>query len=1028
MGILSIFKPKQRMKEVEPGIKPGIADELIDYVLGFIKDKERIKGLLKEINKIRKLPTEEQELAYLPAYLKLEQVIVGKKETLTKEYFSRKVLRKQKEFTKEDLRKAIREKFDVSKLSNKFKVLFLNEPEQSLVLYELLCQEFISLLPTTTRKKIISVVSTEHKNLLADIIVKKEILDFSAVNKKIKDFTIEDVTQLFKELFLTLYNKVVERSNKNSANEVVKNVYYFVEDYGYPLNAAALRILPIVSTKEAAAAVAHYVVKYASELIPRKDMIQPLVERMRDVEFLPVEEKEKAYFDIYLKLEKFITEHAPPAVQRKYTQEELRREINEAINVQYLNPKFKLLFLQEEEQVIELFIELYKFFVQKIFSVWSINDIQKFVNEQAKGAMRDVSVLEKEGMDFSLVKTKISDLSKEELRNVLQDLSSFLRILHKKVKEVAGEKKAEKAMSDAFNLVKEQYGMLPIFHDFIRAFPEGVLDYEQRILLSPKAAEEVVRYIIEILKKEKIEEHLKALEEARELPLEEQSEAFFNIYLNLQHYIVEQRPSIKRKEITLSDLKEKIRKHVNVKDLEDKFQLLFLAQDEILIKLVGDLIKECIANFIDKKALIEAERELFQKNQYLRNVEINEEGSIDFEPFFVKLKKIKADKVKVLNSTSSKVILVIYEKAKSILGELQAKKLFGTSYVNLQEKYGANLLQVLKVIPKGILESEKFELLGKEEIEKTAKEIVKIDVMKGEFMNIAAHELKTPLVPIISYLEMLLNDKRLARDQKEKIRICLSSAKREADLVGDILDISKLEAGSLKLEFETLDIVELLREATDGLEPAVKQKKLSFKTEIPSKLPFVKGDRRRITQVVTNLINNATKFTEKGGITVKAQTKGQEIVVSVADTGIGINKENTKKLFTKFFQVDTAARRKQGGTGLGLAICKGIVQGHKGKMWIESELGKGTTFFFTVPYLPTTAKETRKERSSFVNKETSKKFPVSQKSRKDFSGSQKPKVSVKTEKVKKETVKRKKKEKGKVRKVKKKKIKKITKI
>ena len=281
----------------------------------------------------------------------------------------------------------------------------------------------------------------------------------------------------------------------------------------------------------------------------------------------------------------------------------------------------------------------------------------------------------------------------------------------------------------------------------------------------------------------------------------------------------------------------------------------------------------------------------------------------------------------------------------------------------VQRKYGASLLQVLKLIPKGVLEAEKFELLGKEEIEKTAKEMVKIDTLKGEFMNIAAHELKTPLVPIISYLEMLLDDKRIPKDAKEKLKICLSSAKREADLVSDILDISMLESGTLKLEMESADMVELLKEAGNGLSPAVKQKGLYFKMSIPSKLPIVYADRRRIIQVVSNLINNATKFTDKGGLSLNARVDGKDISVSVEDTGMGISKENLKKLFTKFFQVDSTARRKQGGTGLGLAICKGIIEGHKGKIWAESVPGKGTSFNFTIPYVQ--AKED-KEKSGAV--------------------------------------------------------------
>ena len=294
----------------------------------------------------------------------------------------------------------------------------------------------------------------------------------------------------------------------------------------------------------------------------------------------------------------------------------------------------------------------------------------------------------------------------------------------------------------------------------------------------------------------------------------------------------------------------------------------------------------------------------------------------------------------------------MHEKVKNILGEIQAKKLFEKSYSNIQKKYGMNLLQVLKLIPKGVLEAEKFELLGRGEIEKTAKEMVKIDILKGEFMNIAAHELRTPLVPIITYLEMLLNDKRLTPDQKEKIEIRFNSAKRESALVDDILDISKIESETLKFELEKVNMSELLKEATGGLALPIRQKKLDYKLKIPSNLPMVNADRGRITQVITNLINNATKFTEKGYISVIAQVKGTDIFVSVEDTGMGMSEKDRKKMFTKFFQADTSTRRKQGGTGLGLAICKEIMQGHKGNIGVKSTLGKGTTFFFTIPYIP----------------------------------------------------------------------------
>jgi len=938
MGIFNIFKKQiPEVEEIESG-KIGIADQIIDYALVLIKDKENIKEQLKEINKIRKLSIEKREAAYLPVYLGLEKAILVKKPTLTKEYFSRKILRKQKGLTQEDLRRTIREKFEVNKLHDNFRVLFLAEPQRNLILYELMLQKFISLIPKKTMKEIPDLISKEiSKNILKSIKINKEKLDFSALNKKIDEnpIIVGKIIIPFKSLFFSLYDELAKINGNEFVDKLLIYVYNFVETYGFPHTSDALQVLPKAPSKEATTAAAYNVVDYAANLTLRKDLILPQMERITDAEMLVAEQKEKIYFDVYLELEKFITEHMPPAVKKSFTSEELREEIRQNINIQNLEHRFKLLFLEEKEQIIELFIVFYEYYFKQALSFWNINELQKFVSEKAKGTLLDGTVIEKEKIDFSTAETKISNLPKNKLNSTIHDLSRFLLIFYKKTNEIIGQEKGQKAISYAYQQIKEQYSQLPAFNDFIRTLPEGVLDYEKRVSLSPRAAEEVITYLVEILKKEKIEEHLKSLEEARKLPLEKQSEAFFNIYLKLQHYIIDHRPSIKRKEITLSDLKEKIRKHVNVKDLEDKFQLLFLTQNEVLVKLVGDLIKECAANFIDKQALVDTVKEFTKKNCFLKDVD--EEGLIDFETFFVELKRVKGDKVKILNSILSKLISAVYEKAKEILGEIQAKKLFGISYTNLQKKYGANLLQVLKVIPKGVLEAEKFELLGKEEVEKTAKELVKIDTLKGEFMNIAAHELKTPLVPIISYLEMLLNDKRITSDQREKLEICLSSAKREADLVNDILDISKLEAGSMKFEFETIDIVELVKEAISGLDVVVKQKKLEFKIDIPSKLPLVKGDRRRLIQVISNLVNNATKFTEKGGITVSAEKREQDILIGVADTGMGITKETASKLFTKFFQADTTARRKQGGTGLGLAICKGIVQGHKGKIWVESE-------------------------------------------------------------------------------------------
>ena len=918
MGIFNLFR-KPKLEVIEQA-DLGAADEVIDYALNLIEDRQGVQQEISEINRIRKLPVGEREIYYLSVYLRLERFLLLKKPAQTKEYFSRKALKRQEEFNREHIRKAIREKLDISTLGDNFKVLFLNEPKRSEILFEIMAKRLIRIAPSQIKDKIEAILLKE--------------------------------TSEFRSRFLSAYRAIIEAGTKEMADKIMLDVYNFADQYGIPLNSAAVQALPKLNSKSASAAAAYGAVDYALSLFSAQDLIRPNIEKINGADFMNPEEKEKVYFESYLELEKLAAEHAPPAVKKKITVQELRVELRNSINVEQLEHKFRILFLDDKCQVIELFALLYEKFLQHLVIFWNRIDLQKFAAEEIKGsALEAISELciEKDRISFEILESGIRNLPKNKALMIIHDLSAFLLAVYKKSKEAGGDANADKAVNDAFLLLKGQYGAIPVFNEFIRSIPQGVLNFQKRLLLSPIASEKVARFIIDALQKESISEHIKSFEEAKKLPPERQTEEFFKVYLSLQSYIFDNRPSIKGKEIDMPELKEKIRRIVDIRDLEDKFQLLFLTRNETLVKLARELVKECINTFIDRKALIEAEKDLLKKEKMLKDVKIDDEGAIDFEPFLIRLNGFKKDKNKVLEETLSKVVFVIYERSKGILGELSAKKLFETAYAFVQRKYGANLLAVLKLIPKGVLEAEKFELLGKEEIEKTAKEMVKIDTLKGEFMNIAAHELKTPLVPIISYIEMLLDDKRIPKDAKEKLKICLSSAKREADLVSDILDISKLESGTLKLEMENADIAGLLKEIGDGLSPAVKQKGIYFKMDVPSKLPIVYVDRRRLMQVVSNLINNATKFTEKGGITLKARAQGKDVLVSVEDTGMGISKENLKKLFTKFFQVDSTARRKQGGTGLGLAICKGIIEGHKGKIWAESVLGKGTSFNFTIP-------------------------------------------------------------------------------
>jgi signal transduction histidine kinase len=234
------------------------------------------------------------------------------------------------------------------------------------------------------------------------------------------------------------------------------------------------------------------------------------------------------------------------------------------------------------------------------------------------------------------------------------------------------------------------------------------------------------------------------------------------------------------------------------------------------------------------------------------------------------------------------------------------------------------------------------------ELRRAHEKLKSVDKLKTEFMNIAAHELKTPLVPMVGYLH-LIDKKKLDAEDKENLEIAIRNTQRLQRLVGDILDIAKLESKVMKFNMEDVQLGRAIKDAISSAAPFAKDKKIYLKSEAPAKLPIIKGDFMRLSQVLTNLLNNAIKFTDKGGITVRARRSGGDVVVEVSDTGIGMAKQEIPKLFAKFYQADSSAKRKYGGTGLGLAICKEIIKAHRGNIWVESELGKGSTFAFKVP-------------------------------------------------------------------------------
>lgn len=238
-------------------------------------------------------------------------------------------------------------------------------------------------------------------------------------------------------------------------------------------------------------------------------------------------------------------------------------------------------------------------------------------------------------------------------------------------------------------------------------------------------------------------------------------------------------------------------------------------------------------------------------------------------------------------------------------------------------------------------------MLTEEKLHRAYAELKSLDKMKDEFLCATSHELKTPLTSMVSLVRFLLDDKlgKLTEQQREYLELVSEDTKRLRDSIDKVLEISRLESGKMKLKMKNLQLADLIRDTVEKMEPLAKQKRITLIQKI-TKLPLISGDETQLAGVMTNLIDNAIKFTpEEGKVSIEAKRKKDHILVRVRDTGIGIASKNIPQLLIKFFQVDHSTP----GAGLGLGICKMTVEAHGGKIWAKGKVGRGSTFSFTLP-------------------------------------------------------------------------------
>ena len=251
-------------------------------------------------------------------------------------------------------------------------------------------------------------------------------------------------------------------------------------------------------------------------------------------------------------------------------------------------------------------------------------------------------------------------------------------------------------------------------------------------------------------------------------------------------------------------------------------------------------------------------------------------------------------------------------------------------------------------------------------------EMREIDRLKSQFLANMSHELRTPLNSIIGFSRVIIKgiDGPVTELQQQDLTAIYNSGQHLLGLINDVLDLSKIEAGKMELAFDEVNIADVTSSVLSTMSGLIKDKPIQMKRIVEPNLPTVRADAIRVRQVMINLLSNASKFTDEGDILVEVGLKPgptgrNEIRVSVTDSGPGIAKQDQTKLFQAFSQVDDSPTRKTGGTGLGLSICQHIINMHGGRIWVESDLGKGSTFHFTLPLF---RKEKEGESTPFGNK------------------------------------------------------------
>ncbi|MDE2588363.1 MAG: PAS domain S-box protein [Patescibacteria group bacterium] len=643
---------------------------------------------------------------------------------------------------------------------------------------------------------------------------------------------------------------------------------------------------------------------FLNMLVVEPETNRRFTEKYQQLLSLSSTEKEVSAIKLYKKYEEFIVENKPPIVQREYSVERLRQEIQVIIQTSQLSEAFDLLFLSDNKKVAMLFKLVMPIIGRNVLSLLGRVSWHEMVDHITQGSvLSGISLVKDEVIIPVPVMQKLDDFS---LKDLVKMISNFYESMYVRVSGILGKEQAEEPFVKLYQFVKLSfpYDITSLLLDLL---PDEIFEEERIEIKSRKELEKI------------IQEKTSQLENAKKM-LEQKVDEFQRQNQKLE--------DIKKSMLNLlEDIQEE-----KEKAEEEK------ARDDALLDSIGDGM--IAADKHNKIILLneQAEALLGWEKEELIGRELADAIGLVYENG--EAVPVQQRPAYVALSTGRKV-------------SLSTTSLNTIYYVRKDRTKFPAFITSTPVITNNAI-------IGTITIFRDSTHEKEIDRMKTEFITLASHQLRTPLSAIKWFGEMLLAGDAglLSTEQGEFVKNISISTERMIELVDSLLNISRIESGRIVIDPQPTDLKELVEGIITELGVKIQEKHQHMVVTVSGDLPKINIDQRLIRQVYLNLLTNSIKYSKpESEISISISKQGEDILSEVADTGYGIPQQQQGKIFEKFFRAENAIKVETDGTGLGLYLVRAIINSSRGKIWFRSIEGKGTSFYFSLPISGMIAKQ-----------------------------------------------------------------------